>query len=97
MFPRNTGQAGLQATRMCPASPMPHVPQCCSRSIGVAPPSRNEEVRISGVQRLEGHRLKRASDAGVDAAAIQRSRGRLVEHLPMTERDWPLASWTSEV
>jgi len=78
----------------CLAAQLPaiDVRQC----IAALPTAHIQEVHISGVQRWEHHWLRRASNASIDAATIRRFKGRLVEHLPMTKRDWALAAWAME-
>jgi len=64
--------------------------------ISALPVSRIREIHITGVQRLEGHWIERMLQAGVDAFIIQRFTGRLVDHLPMTGKDWDLFAWSME-
>ncbi len=61
--------------------------------IGARPLHRLREIHITGVQRLEGHWLEAMRQAGVDADLVQRFAGRLLDHLPMTDKDWELFSW----
>jgi len=58
------------------------------------PTQKIREIHITGIQRFEGPWTKIAQDAGFDPLIIEQYRGRLVDHLPMTEADWTFFSWS---
>lgn len=64
--------------------------------ISALPVSRIQEIHVTGVQRLEGDWIKRLSHAGIDTKIIELFTGKLVDHLPMTETDWELFTWSME-
>ena len=62
--------------------------------IKALPVSRIRELHITGVQPLDWNWFKRLSQAGIDTKTFKRFEGKLVDHLPMTEKDWALFTWS---
>ena len=57
------------------------------------PTGKTREVHVTGIHRFEGHWIDIAQKAGFDPQLIEQYRGRLVDHLPMTENDWTYLAW----
>lgn len=52
------------------------------------------EIHVAGVQRLEGAWVERLLAAGPEGEkTVARFQGRLLDHLPLVDEDWSLASW----
>jgi uncharacterized protein (UPF0276 family) len=64
--------------------------------IEALPTGAIREIHITGIQRFEGRWVEIAQEAGFDQATIDKFRGRLMDHLPMTERDWAFLTWSIE-
>jgi hypothetical protein len=62
--------------------------------IQALPVQRTREIHITGLQCLAGDWLNVAEQSGVDADFIERNRGRLLDHLPMTHADWEFFTWS---
>jgi uncharacterized protein (UPF0276 family) len=60
------------------------------------PTRKTREVHVTGIQRFEGHWIDIAQMAGFDPQLIEQYKGRLVDHLPMTENDWTFLTWALE-
>ena len=62
--------------------------------IGRLPMGRVREVHVTGIQVFEGVFVERLRQAGTPQDVIQRFEGTLLDHLPMTDEDWPFLGWT---
>jgi uncharacterized protein (UPF0276 family) len=62
--------------------------------IRALPTESTREIETVGVQRVEGHWVTLAREAGIPEQDIEAVRGTLIGHLPMTETDWELIAWT---
>ncbi|MFN2189268.1 MAG: DUF692 family multinuclear iron-containing protein, partial [Candidatus Promineifilaceae bacterium] len=51
------------------------------------------ELHVTGIQRFEGSLIDIAKRAGFDPELIEQYRGRKVDHLPMTQKDWDFLAW----
>ena len=58
------------------------------------PMGRVREIHVTGIQRFEGVFVERLRQAGTAQDIIQRFEGTLIDHLPMTDEDWPFLDWT---
>jgi uncharacterized protein len=61
--------------------------------INALPLTAVREVHITGIQRLDDYWLKRLEAAGADLGSFAPFVGKLIDHLPMTEADWPFLAW----
>lgn len=61
--------------------------------INALPLTAVREVHITGMQRLDDYWLNRLKAAGADLGSFAPFAGQLVDHLPMTEADWPFLAW----
>jgi uncharacterized protein len=57
------------------------------------PLSRVREIHITGIQRFDDRWVRLAEAKGVAQALIDGWRGRLIDHLPMTDADWEFFDW----
>jgi hypothetical protein len=57
------------------------------------PVQRIREVHITGLQVVEGWLLERMIEIGDPYGFAKYMKGRRVDHLPMTEADWPDTAW----
>ena len=64
--------------------------------INMLPVKHIREIHVTGVQRFEGRWVDLLRQAGVDEGTIQHYAGRLLDHLPMTDPDWELSTWSME-
>jgi uncharacterized protein (UPF0276 family) len=64
--------------------------------IDALPTQALREIHVTGIQRFDDHWVEFARSAGFDEETIDRYRGQLVDHLPMTEGDWDFFSWSIE-
>ena len=67
-----------------------------SEYIRELPVEYTREIHVTGIQRLDGHWIDVARQAGVDATIIRTIAGQSSDHLPMTEKDWAFAAWMME-
>jgi uncharacterized protein len=63
------------------------------RYASALPVERIREIHITGVQRIEGRWLARMAEHNVPPATIDAMAGRTLDHMPMTDEDWPLTEW----
>lgn len=61
--------------------------------INALPVTAVREIHITGMQRLDDYWLSRLEAAGADLGSFAPFVGQLVDHLPMTEADWPFLAW----
>jgi uncharacterized protein (UPF0276 family) len=59
------------------------------------PLARTRELHLTGLQPFGGPWDERMRANGVDKARIARYQGRWLDHLPLTEADWPLMAWAA--
>jgi len=64
--------------------------------IGGLPTGKIHEVHVTGIHRFEGRWIDVAQEAGFDPHLIEQYMGRLVDHLPMTDKDWTFLAWALE-
>lgn len=64
--------------------------------IAALPVAHLREVHVTGLQRFAGPWVDRAREAGLENAEFQDFAGRLIDHLPMTEDDWPIFAWAMD-
>jgi len=64
--------------------------------IGRLPLNRLCEMHVTGIQMFDGALVERCRQAGVAPDFIGRFEGRLLDHLPMTDEDWPFLTWAVE-
>lgn len=60
------------------------------------PLDRTQEIHITGIQHLPDDVLVRMRANGVPESKIETYFDRPLDHLPLTERDWPWMSWLAE-
>lgn len=58
------------------------------------PTQRIEEVHVTGLQPLEGSLLELMRSIGDPYGLAAHRPGKPIDHLPMTEADWPWLDWT---
>ena len=64
--------------------------------IALLPMKRVREIHVTGIQVFDGAYARRLRQAGVPEDKITRFEGQLLDHLPMTDDDWPFLSWTMD-
>lgn len=57
------------------------------------PVAHLREVHITGIQRFDERWVRLAKAGGVPAETIERRKGRMIDHLPMTDADWAFFDW----
>jgi uncharacterized protein (UPF0276 family) len=57
------------------------------------PTAHIREIHISGNQRIEGAWFARMRDAGIQETHLQKVKGHMRDHLPMTQADWSYTEW----
>lgn len=57
------------------------------------PLHRLRELHLTGIQPLNGERSRRIAAAGVDADTLARLSHRPLDHMPLTQADWPVMAW----
>ncbi len=57
------------------------------------PTAHIREIHVSGNQRIAGEWLTRMREAGIKEARLQKVKGYIHDHLPMTAADWAFVSW----
>ncbi len=57
------------------------------------PTAHIREIHVSGNQRITETWLTRMHEAGVQEETIQKFKGHLLDHLPMTAADWQFVDW----
>jgi uncharacterized protein (UPF0276 family) len=67
-----------------------------SAYVDALPVERIREIHVTGIQPYAGRWLERSRQVGVDEQTIARYAGQFVDHLPMTEADWPFADWVMQ-
>jgi uncharacterized protein (UPF0276 family) len=60
------------------------------------PTQRIEEIHVTGLQELEGSLLELMRSIGDPYGLVANMAGRPIDHMPMTEEDWPWLEWTLE-
>jgi len=60
------------------------------------PVTHIREIHITGVQHFDGYWVNLLRRAGISDGTIQHYAGRLLDHLPMTDRDWAFFAWAME-
>jgi uncharacterized protein len=61
--------------------------------INALPLTAVREIHITGIQRLDDYWLNRLEAAGANLGGFTPFVGKLIDHLPMTEADWPFLAW----
>ncbi len=64
--------------------------------INQLPVKRIKEIHITGLQFIDENTMKLMQKFGIDDETIERSAGRTVDHMPMTEADWVFFDWCLE-
>jgi uncharacterized protein (UPF0276 family) len=62
--------------------------------IALLPMKRVREIHVTGIQLFDRSYADRLRRAGVPEDKISRFEGHLLDHLPMTDADWPFLSWS---
>lgn len=65
--------------------------------LATLPLRRTREIHVSGVRVFDDFWVDKLRRAGIDEVRIGNLRGRMVDHLAMTERDWAALRWVLAV
>lgn len=57
------------------------------------PVTRIREIHVTGLQKIDGALLERILAAGDPGAFAERMTGKWMDHLAMTDEDWPMLEW----
>ncbi len=60
------------------------------------PVRQTREIHITGIQRFDAGWVERLEQAQVASKVVERFKGRLLDHLPMTPADWHFFAWSME-
>ncbi|MFO7540212.1 MAG: hypothetical protein R6X32_19390, partial [Chloroflexota bacterium] len=61
--------------------------------INALPLTAVREIHITGIQRLDAYWLNQLAAAGANLDTFAPFAGEPIDHLPMTESDWPFLAW----
>jgi uncharacterized protein len=61
--------------------------------INALPLTAVREIHVTGVQRLDAYWLNQLAAAGANLDTFAPFAGEPIDHLPMTESDWPFLAW----